>query len=129
MNTADLERLLLTARGQRASDVIITAGSRPTLRIDGLIRMPDGLALDRIIESVPETEQAQIRARLSLSRLAVPAQRLVRRKDGRLVMASEILHNTHAVGNVIRGARSTSSTPRWRQASGHAGRAPSFLRD
>jgi twitching motility protein PilT len=62
-------------------------------------------ALDRIIEFFPETEQAQIRAQLSLSLLAVLAQRLVRGKNGRLVMASEILHNTHAVANVIRGGQ------------------------
>ena len=59
-------------------------------------------ALNRMIELFPESEQAQIRGQLSLSLLAVLAQRLVRSKDGRLVMASEILHNTHAVGNTIR---------------------------
>jgi len=59
-------------------------------------------ALDRIIESFPESEQAQIRAQLSLSLLAVFAQRLVRGRDGRLVLASEILYNTHAVANTIR---------------------------
>jgi twitching motility protein PilT len=59
-------------------------------------------ALDRIIESFPETEQAQIRGQLSLSLLAVLAQRLVRGRDGHLVLASEILYNTHAVANAIR---------------------------
>jgi twitching motility protein PilT len=59
-------------------------------------------ALNRMIEFFPESEQGQIRAQLSLSLLAVLAQRLVRGKDGRLVLASEILHNTHAVANVIR---------------------------
>jgi twitching motility protein PilT len=59
-------------------------------------------ALDRIVESFPESEQSQIRAQLSLSLLAVLAQRLVQGRNGRLFLASEILCNTHAVANAIR---------------------------
>lgn len=59
-------------------------------------------ALDRIIQLFPESDQAPIRAQLSLSLLVVLAQRLARARDGRLVLAAEVLRNTHAVANLIR---------------------------
>ena len=59
-------------------------------------------ALDRIIQQFPEGDQVPIRAQLSLSLLVVVAQRLARARDGRLVLAAEVLRNTHAVANLIR---------------------------
>jgi twitching motility protein PilT len=62
-------------------------------------------ALDRVISTFPEHEQAQVRAQLSLSLLGVVAQRLVRTIQGRLALATEILQNTRAVSHLIREGR------------------------
>jgi twitching motility protein PilT len=58
--------------------------------------------IHRIVDSFPAEQQAQIRAQLSGSLLAVISQRLVPRLKGGLIPACEIMINTPAVANLIR---------------------------
>jgi len=58
--------------------------------------------IHRIVDSFPGVQQAQIRAQLSGSLIAVVSQRLVPRIRGGLIPACEIMINTPAVSNLIR---------------------------
>jgi twitching motility protein PilT len=59
--------------------------------------------IDRIVDAFPPHQQAQVRTQLSLALLAVVAQRLVVRADGRgRVAAFEVMVATPAVRNLIR---------------------------
>ncbi len=60
-------------------------------------------AVDRLIDVFPPHQQSQVRGQLSMSLLAIMAQRLLPRADGKgRVAAVEILRNTPGVGNLIR---------------------------
>lgn len=61
--------------------------------------------IDRIIDSFPSDAQPQIRNQLANSLKAVVAQRLVKRKDGGRIAATEILINTVAIQNLIRNEK------------------------
>lgn len=61
--------------------------------------------VDRIIDSFPADQQAQIRLQLSGSLIGIFSQRLVPRISGGLVPAYELLINTNAVANLIRDKR------------------------
>ena len=58
--------------------------------------------VDRLIDVFPPHQQAQIRAQLALTLIAVLSQRLLLRRDGGLVVATELLRRTHAVAAMIR---------------------------
>jgi len=60
-------------------------------------------AVDRIIDVFPPNQQNQIRTQLSLSLLAIVAQRLLPRADGKgRIVAVEMLRNIPGVANLIR---------------------------
>jgi twitching motility protein PilT len=60
-------------------------------------------AVDRLLDVFPPHQQGQVRSQLSMSLLAVLAQRLLPRKDAKgRVPAVEILRNTSAVSHLIR---------------------------
>ncbi|HMO78913.1 MAG TPA: type IV pilus twitching motility protein PilT [Candidatus Paceibacterota bacterium] len=61
--------------------------------------------IDRIIDSFPSDQQAQIRLQLSSSLLGIFSQRLVPRISGGLIPAYELLINNNAVANLIREKR------------------------
>ena len=61
--------------------------------------------IDRIIDSFPGPQQAQIRVQLAGSLIGVFSQRLVPRVSGGLVPAYELLLNNSAVSNLIREGR------------------------
>jgi twitching motility protein PilT len=61
--------------------------------------------IDRIIDSFPSDQQAQIRIQLGGSLAAIFSQRLVPRTSGGLVPAYELLINNNAVANLIRDKR------------------------
>ncbi len=81
----------------------ITAAETGHLVFGTLHTMSAPKTVDRIIDSFPEEQQAQIRVMLSESLKAVISQVLLRKADkkGR-VAAHEILINTNAVQNLIR---------------------------
>ncbi len=61
--------------------------------------------INRIIDSFPAGQQAQIRTQLASSLIAIFSQRLVPRIAGGLVPAYELLINNNAVSNLIREGR------------------------
>ncbi|HRY31276.1 MAG TPA: type IV pilus twitching motility protein PilT [Candidatus Paceibacterota bacterium] len=61
--------------------------------------------IDRIIDSFPADQQAQIRIQLSSSLLGIFSQRLVPRISGGLIPVYELLINNNAVSNLIREKR------------------------
>lgn len=61
--------------------------------------------IDRIVDSFPPEQQAQIRSQLANSLLGIFSQRLIPRITGGLVPAYELLINNNAVANLIRENR------------------------
>ena len=61
--------------------------------------------IDRIIDSFPAEQQAQIRQQLAGSLLGIFSQRLVPKISGGLVPAYELLINNSAVANLVRSGR------------------------
>jgi twitching motility protein PilT len=61
--------------------------------------------INRIVDSFPATQQAQVRIQLASSLLAIFSQRLVPHIAGGLVPAYELLVNNNAVSNLIRENR------------------------
>lgn len=59
-------------------------------------------AIDRIIDTFPSTQQAQIRVQLSMVLRTVVSQQLLPDKNGGMVPACEILHMNNAVRSMIR---------------------------
>ncbi len=66
--------------------------------------------IDRIIDSFPADQQAQIRIQLSNSLVGIFSQRLVPRISGGLIPAYELLINNNAVSNLIRENRTHEIT-------------------
>jgi twitching motility protein PilT len=63
-------------------------------------------AIDRLIDVFPSHQQAQVRAQLSMSLLAVVTQRLIRTPDGKgRVVACEVLKNNAAIANLVRDGK------------------------
>ncbi len=61
--------------------------------------------IDRIIDSFPGDQQAQIRTQLALSLIGIFSQRLLPRISGGLIPAYELLINNSAVSTLIREGR------------------------
>ena len=62
--------------------------------------------IDRIIDSFPPTQQAQIRIQLSSVLHTVVSQQLIPSKDGGMVPAYEIMHMNSAIKSLIRDSKS-----------------------
>jgi len=58
--------------------------------------------VDRLIDVFPSDQQAQVRTQLSMSLVAVIAQRLIPRIGGGRVAAFEVMTGTPAISNLIR---------------------------
>lgn len=80
----------------------ITAAETGHLVLSTLHTNDAAQTVDRLIDVFPPHQQAQIRAQLSLSLLAVLAQRLIVRKDSGRVVATELLRRTAAVAAMVR---------------------------
>ncbi len=61
--------------------------------------------IDRIIDSFPADQQAQIRIQLASSLIGIFSQRLIPRISGGMIPAYELLINNNAVSNLIREKR------------------------
>lgn len=60
-------------------------------------------SIDRLVNTFPSNQQAQVRKIVSTSLRGVVSQQLLRRADGSgRVLAVEVLVNNHAVGNILR---------------------------
>jgi twitching motility protein PilT len=61
--------------------------------------------IDRIIDSFPSTQQAQVRVQLSMVLHTVVSQQLLPDQEGGLVPAYEIMHLTSAIRSMIRDSK------------------------
>lgn len=80
----------------------MTAAETGHLVFGTLHTMSAPKTIDRIIDSFPEEQQAQIRTMLSESLKAVISQTLFKKVDGGRVAAHEIMINNNAIQNLIR---------------------------
>ena len=80
----------------------VTAAETGHLVLSTLHTNDAAQTVDRLIDVFPPHQQAQIRTQLSMSLLAVLAQRLLVRKDGGRAAATELLRRTNAVAAMIR---------------------------
>jgi len=80
----------------------VTAAETGHLVLSTLHTNDAAQTIDRLIDVFPPHQQAQIRIQLSLSLLAVLAQRLLVGKAGGRVVATELLRRTAAVATMIR---------------------------
>ena len=81
---------------------VVTAAETGHLVIATLHTLGAVNSIDRIIDSFPAEQQAQIRLQVSMVLRAVVSQRLLPCVDGQLRPAFELLGNTLAVRNLIR---------------------------
>jgi twitching motility protein PilT len=72
-----------------------------TLHTNGAVN-----TIDRVIDSFPSTQQAQIRVQLSMVLHTVVSQRLLPDKNGGMVPAYEIMHMNAAIRSMIRDSKS-----------------------
>lgn len=83
----------------------VTAAETGHLVLSTLHTNNAGQTVNRIIDSFPGDQQAQIRAQLAGSLIGIFSQRLIPRAQGGLVPAYELLINNSAVANLIREGR------------------------
>ena len=100
--------LLGEMRDRRTMEFAMHASETGHLVLSTLHTIDAKQTVDRIIESFPSDQAAQIRAMLSLTLLAVICQRLVRRADGKERVASvEVLVNAPHVQQLLQEGRTT----------------------
>jgi len=87
-------------------EAAITAAETGHLVFGTLHTIGAATTVDRVIDAFPANQQEQIRTVLSVALSSVISQSLLRRADGKgRVAAFEILHNTPAIANLIRGKK------------------------
>ena len=89
----DLLRRMVEKKG---SDLFITAGFPPAIKVDGEIRPQSDRSLS------PEQSAGMVRAMMSESLRAVISQTLMKRVGGGRIAAHEIMIGTPAIRNLIR---------------------------
>lgn len=118
IDTASFEKALVAALRQDV-DVILVGEMRNPETISAAVTAAEtghlvfstlhtndaAQTINRIVDSFPAGQQAQIRVQLAGSLLGIFSQRLVPRIAGGLVPAYELLINNSAVGNLIRENR------------------------
>ena len=88
----DHETILTAMTAAETGHLIIA-----TLHTNGAVN-----TIDRIIDSFPPAQQAQIRVQLSMVLHTVVSQQLLPDKNGAMVPAVEIMHMNPAIRNMIR---------------------------
>ena len=83
----------------------ITAAETGHLLLSTLHTIGAAKTVDRIIDTFPAEQQAQIRVQLSMVLKAVVSQRLVPAKDGRRIPVFELMTVNPAIQNMIRDGR------------------------
>lgn len=92
-------------RGLETISTAVTAAETGHMVFSTLHTNNASQTIDRIIDSFPAGQQAQIRVQLSSSLAGIFSQRLIPRISGGLVPAYELLINNSAVANLIRESR------------------------
>jgi twitching motility protein PilT len=102
----DINVLLIgEMRGIDTIATAVTAAETGHLVFSTLHTNSASQTIERIIDSFPADQQAQIRMQLSASLTGIFSQRLIPRISGGLVPAYELLINNSAVANLIRERR------------------------
>ena len=83
----------------------ITAAETGHLLLSSLHTVGAAKTVDRIIDTFPAEQQAQIRVQLSMVLKAVVSQRLVPAKDGHRIPVFELMTVNPAIQNMIRDGR------------------------
>ncbi len=83
----------------------ITAAETGHLLLSSLHTTGAAKTVDRILDTFPAEQQAQVRVQLSMVLRAVVSQRLIPRKDGGLKAVFEVMTVNPAVQNLIRDGR------------------------
>jgi len=108
-------------RDQETISLVLTAAETGHLVFSTLHTGDAVQTVDRIIDVFPAQQQQQVRIQLADTLKGVVAQILLRRKDGRgLIAARELLLATPAVSNLIREAK-THLIPNVIETNGKAG--------
>lgn len=111
--------LALTAALRQDVDVILVGEMRNTETISAAVTAAEtghlvystlhtndaAQTINRIVDSFPAAQQAQVRVQLASSLIAIFSQRLIPHISGGLVPAYELLINNNAVSNLIRENR------------------------
>ena len=92
-------------RDQDTITTAITAAETGHLLMSSLHTIGAAKTIDRIIDSFPAEQQAQIRIQLAAVLKAVVSQRLVPTTDGKRVVVFEVMTVTTAIQNLIRDGR------------------------
>ncbi len=92
-------------RDNETISTAVTAAETGHLVLSTLHTNTASQTIDRIIDSFPGDQQAQIRTQLASSLLGIFSQRLVPRISGGLIPAYELLINNNAVSSLIREGR------------------------
>jgi len=90
-------------RSPETISTAVTAAETGHLVLSTLHTNNAAQTIDRIVDSFPGDQQAQIRIQLASSLLGIFSQRLIPRIAGGLIPAYELLINNNAVANLIRG--------------------------
>ncbi len=94
--------LLGEMRDYETIQTALTAAETGHLILSTLHTIGAGKTIDRIIDSFPAAQQAQVRMQLSLVLQAVVSQQLIPTVSGELTPAFEIMHVDNAIANMIR---------------------------
>lgn len=89
-------------RDPESISMTVTAAETGHLIFSSLHTNTASQSIDRIIDSFPAAQQAQIRTQLAGTLLGVVSRRLIPRLDGGLISAAEVLITNSAVRNLIR---------------------------
>ncbi len=97
--------LLGEMRDLESIRIAITAAETGHLLLSSLHTTGAAKTVDRILDTFPAEQQAQVRMQLSMVLRAVVSQRLVPKKDGGQVAVFEVMTVNPAVQNLIRDGR------------------------
>lgn len=97
--------MIAEMRDAETISTAVTAAETGHLVLSTLHTNNAAQTIDRIIDSFPGDQQAQIRMQLSSSLIAIFSQRLIPRISGGLIPAYELMINNSATANLIREAR------------------------
>lgn len=92
-------------RGPQTMSAAVTAAETGHLVFSTLHTNDAAQTIDRIIDSFPAVQQAQIRLQLASSLIGIFSQRLIPRIQGERIPAYELLINNNAVASLIRDGR------------------------
>ena len=92
-------------RDQETIRTAITAAETGHLLLSSLHTVGAAKTVDRVIDSFPAEQQAQVRVQLSMVLKAVVSQRLVPTTDGGRLAVFELMTVTPAIQNMIRDGR------------------------